>query len=170
MYFGIYSQSEIETIKLKGQKTVLVRIFSDTVKEKLQIKNNLYKNIITLYINDLKEDMETPEFVEGLNKCFRRLNDFILENDFDEIIVHCEAGLSRSPAIMICIARILNNSEIEEIIKNNFPIYNKCIVKNFENHNYKIKNTKIENVFFTGHYVNLDEEDKVLIKKLFINW
>lgn len=34
-------------------------------------------------------------------------------------MVHCALGVSRSPAIMICISRILGNYQMEEIINEN---------------------------------------------------
>ena len=72
-----------------------------------------------------------------------KLNNFILENDFDEVITHCAFGLSRSPAIMICIAKILENKFFEDVVKEYFKAYNRYIVKKFEEYSYKVKNIEI---------------------------
>ena len=47
---------------------------------------------------------------------------------------------------MICIAKILNNIELENIIKEKYKFYNSYIVDIFENTNYSIKklNTNIK--------------------------
>lgn len=170
MNFGIYGESEINYIKPSGKKTVLIRIFCPTTKKIPELETkDLYEDILTLNIEDLSEKLETPEFVERLNKEFNKLNHFILNNIFDEIIVHCAAGLSRSPAIMICISKILGNYEIEKIVKDNFPIYNKCIVKNFNNYNYKQKNMKIDKVNFNGHFVSLNDDTlDEMIRELYV--
>lgn len=41
----------------------------------------------------------------------KKINEFILNNDFDEILVHCTAGISRSPAVMSYIDLILDDKK-----------------------------------------------------------
>ena len=74
------------------------------------------------------------------------LNNFILENDFDEVVVHCSLGISRSPAIMICVAKILNNLELENKIKEKYKYYNQYIVRIFQSFNYQIKYIELKDI------------------------
>lgn len=54
---------------------------------------------------------------------------------------------------MIRIAKILDNIEMEEFIKENFKFYNRFIVQNFEQYTYIIKEIP-DNKFVYG-YLNL---------------
>ena len=142
MYFGIFDEDTVTNLELKGEKPILVRIFSPDMpdEEKTIIENEEeYINILELYIKDYVEEPSSTE----LNDIFEKLNNFILENDFDEVIVHCAFGLSRSPAIMICIAKILENKFFEDVVKEYFKSYNRYIVKKFEEYPYKVKNIEI---------------------------
>ena len=142
MYFGIFDEDTVTNLELKGEKPILVRIFSPDMpdEEKTIIENEEeYINILELYIKDYVEEPSSTE----LNDIFEKLNNFILENDFDEVITHCAFGLSRSPAIMICIAKILQNKFFEDVIKEYFKAYNRYIVKKFEEYPYKVKNIEI---------------------------
>lgn len=69
----------------------------------------------------------------------KKLNDFIINNDFDEVITYCALGISRSPAIMICISKILKSPLMEKLIKENYKFYNKSIVNEFEKFPYQSK-------------------------------
>lgn len=142
MYFGIFDEDTVTNLQLKGNKPILVRIFSPNKKdeEKTIIENKEdYVDILELYIEDYVEEPDENE----LNDIFEKLNNFILENDFDEVITHCGFGLSRSPAIMICIAKILQNKFFEDVVKEYFKVYNRYIVKKFEEYPYKVKNMEI---------------------------
>lgn len=142
MYFGIFDEDTVTNLELKGEKPILVRIFSPDIpdEEKTIIENEEeYINILELYIKDYGEEPDENE----LNDIFEKLNNFILENDFDEVITHCTFGLSRSPAIMICIAKILENKFFEDVVKEYFKAYNRYIVKKFEEYPYKVKNIEI---------------------------
>ena len=140
MYFGIYNNYEIKNIKPKGKKTILIRCLSKSEYKNMDItlpNKNDYIKILTLNIEDSNEfDIDNAKI----------LNEFIINNDFDEVISHCALGLSRSPAIMICISKILNYKELEEIIKENYKFYNKFIVNEFEKYPYKIKKINESNI------------------------
>lgn len=130
-YFGIFNETAVKNLKLNGKKSILIRIFEPNsfTSEHYQILNaTSYQAILELYLHDyVKEIRENT-----LNEEFLKLNKFILQNDFDEIIIHCTLGVSRSPAIMICVAKILKNIELEIWIKNKFQHYNQYIVSSFE--------------------------------------
>ena len=145
MYFGIFDEETVTNLSLHGNKPILIRIFNQnsSIEEHTVIQNEEdYINILELYLKDYVEDPNQNE----LNDTFEKLNDFILNNDFDEIIVHCTMGISRSPAIMICIAKMLKNKFFEDVVKEYFKAYNRHIVKSFEEYPYKVKELEIKSL------------------------
>lgn len=145
MYFGIYDEFRVRNLSLRGKKAILIRIFAPNscLKERYSISNlSDYEAILELDIFDYVKEPNGNE----LEDVFTKLNNFILDNDFDEVVVHCSLGMSRSPAIMLCIARILKNTELENIIKEKFKFYNRFIVKEFENYSFTIKEIKDKEV------------------------
>ena len=154
MKFGIYSRYIVDDVMPIGKKSILIRVFSDN-NDYFDMKYiNLYSNVLNLCIKDFCEKKEDE--LEQLRVKFVELNNFILSNDFDEVIVHCTLGISRSPAIMICIAKILGSLDMENIIKENFRFYNKIIVDEFEKFDYLRKNISIDNVIFEGYNKDTD--------------
>lgn len=157
MYYGIYNSRAVTNLKLRGQKTILIRCLS---KHEYEDKSLDILNIND-YANILKLELEDKNFFD-INEA-KLLNDFIINNDFDEVIAHCSLGLSRSPAIMICIAKILNNLELEQKIKQNYKFYNKGIVSDFEKFPYETKEILDKNFILID--TNIKKEDaKILIK------
>lgn len=158
MYFGIYNCYAIKNLKLSGKKTILVRCLSESeyVSSPPIINNSdAYSNILKLNVNDTN--------VFDLNNA-KLLNEFIMNNDFDEVITHCALGISRSPAVMICISKILQSKDMEQLIKENYRFYNKAIVETFENFSYQTKHINDTNFILRESY-KPREEDKILIKK-----
>lgn len=95
-YFGIFDEKSVCNLKLKGEKTILIRILEPNNITKIPINNiDDYIDVLELYIYDYVNKVND----NILNKNFFLLNQFILNNNFDEIIVHCSLGISRSPAI-----------------------------------------------------------------------
>ena len=157
MYYGIYNSHAVTNLKLRGQKTILIRCLS---KHEYEDKSLDILNIND-YVNVLNLEIEDKNFFDI--KEAKLLNDFIINNDFDEVIAHCSLGLSRSPAIMICIAKILNNLELEQKIKQNYKFYNKGIVSDFEKFPYETKVILDKNFILID--TNIKKEDaKILIK------
>lgn len=157
MYFGIYGEKEVDSITLNGIHPILIRICGH-----YDLKtSNCYDNILNLNIEDMPLECVNINFKIHLISEFTKLNNFILQNEFDEVIVHCAAGLSRSPAIMICIARILNSRKLEEFIKEQFKLYNKAIVYEFTNYYYREKDVKIDSVIFKGHFVESESTRQI---------
>lgn len=147
MHFGIFDEERVRNLTLSGNRPILIRIFSpNTSKQEHTVITNKdsYIGILELYLKDYVENPKQNELKES----FEKLNQFILENDFDEVIVHCSMGISRSPAIMICIAKMLNNSKLEEYIKRNFRLYNRIIVKELERFSYTVKDLKDETFLY----------------------
>lgn len=168
MYIGIFNEYNVTNINLKGKKTILIRILEPTGDKKTQIKNiSNYIDVLELYLPDY---VKKPNLNE-IDETFNELNNFILDNDFDEIIIHCSLGLSRSPAIMLCIAKILNNKVLETIIKNNYKFYNKYILDAFMKYPYIVKDNYIKDIIYEPYTIsnNLDNNQnktKMLIKIL----
>lgn len=168
MYIGIFNEYNVTNINLKGKKSILIRILEPTGTNKTEIKNiSKYTDVLELYLHDY---VKNPALNE-LDDAFFNLNNFILDNDFDEIIIHCSLGLSRSPAIMLCIAKILKIEELEHIVKNNYKFYNKYILEAFMKYPYIVKDNYIKEIIYEPYQSNNKVENiknnpKVLIKIL----
>lgn len=139
MYWGIYDDYTIRTVKPKTKSSILIRLSQPSYLAKgvdYKIYHlDEYKAVLELYIDDIREvnDKECySQFKIFTSLHVMKLIDFIHEHDFDEVNVHCSAGISRSSAIMICISKILNLKEIEETILNsNCYLPNPLIIDTF---------------------------------------
>lgn len=120
MYWGIFSRYEIERYKPVGKNAILIRCLepSEIKKEESEkndeIKAN-YKSVLELYFNDIiKEEYRNNEsFSKDMTM---KLIKFIKLNEFDEIDIHCTAGVSRSATLMYSIATILKQEDIRKEI------------------------------------------------------
>lgn len=64
----------------------------------------------------------------------RNIMELISQNQFDEVVVHCNAGQSRSAGIMLGIAMLLKNKKIEEeILSDSYYMPNPIVVNSFRN-------------------------------------
>ena len=152
MYFNICDDVSIRKYNVKGKKAILIRILEPSYKVSgipYSINNiKQYVSVLELYIDDTIINSVVVDFENAFDSQKARvLNNFILKNDFDEIVVHCSLGISRSPAIMICIAKILNNIELENIVRERYKFYNQYIVDVFEKTDYSIKEVNIVEKF-----------------------
>lgn len=171
MYFSICNDVSIRNYRLKGNKSILIRILEPSFKKDgvpYKIGNiTEYKDVLELYIEDTIIGYEKVNKENVFNsETAKILNEFILKNDFDEVVVHCSLGISRSPAIMICIAKILNNHKLEDLIKESYTFYNSYIVEIFEKTNYSIKEEK-DSKIIEGNVLyrkNNSEVEQTLIK------
>lgn len=171
MYFGIFDEETVTNLSLQGDRPILIRIFSPntSIEEHTIIENkDDYIDILELYLKDYVEEPSSSE----LNDIFKKLNNFILNKDFDEVIVHCTMGISRSPAIMICIAKILQHKFFEEVIKEYFKAYNRYIVQKFEEYPYQVKNIEITRLLIEtpmyrlqDHTLEYDEEGSIILRR-----
>lgn len=131
MYFGISNCYSIRNLKFKGKKPIVISCLSES--EYLDIGfDDFNDNVTMLKLNIIDTNDFNLKNVE-------LLNEFILNNEFDEIITYCALGMSRSPAIMICISKILQSPLMEKTIKDKYNFYNKSIVDSFEKFPYKTK-------------------------------
>lgn len=157
LYWGIYDEISVMNLKLKGNKPILIRALEPEYfggKEPYKIKNkDKYVDILELFFVDLiteEPEKYKDEFILFNKEMSKELENFILSNDFDEIVVHCSAGISRSSALMICISKIINRYDIEKEIMDCgrfFP--NEYVLKVFNQTNKlntnKYKDHKTEN-------------------------
>lgn len=140
MYWGIYDDYTIRMLRPKGKKAILIRALEPSYKERgIPYKIyalNQYIDVLELYFDDIWEIVSNEVydryrlFNEDMAK---ELISFIKKNDFDEVNVHCGAGISRSSALMICISKIIDMPQIEkEIINSNRFIPNKLVLSVFD--------------------------------------
>ena len=148
MYFGISNSYMIKNLKPNGKKTVLIGCLSECEYGNSDIILPSSDGDIEFLKLNIKDNN-----IFDLNNA-EILNDFVLEHDFDEVITFCALGLSRSPAVMICVSKILQSKEMEELVKKYYKFYNKYIVNSFEDFAYKTKNVDNTDLIFRDAYTN----------------
>lgn len=140
MYYGCYDEYTIEHIKPIGKNPIVIRIL-DYEKEPLK---NFY-NVLTIYVSDLEKNYGSGNLYNENHA--KQINDFILNNDFDEILVHCSLGISRSPAVMAYIALILDDKKMfNDILSQKHFFPNKLILQISMAYNYTIKKDEREKI------------------------
>lgn len=161
MYFGICNTSTIRNLKLNGKKMILIQCLNESeyLSSDLVIENiDEYSNVLRLNVEDsLYFDLENAKL----------LNEFIVNNDFDEVITCCGLGISRSPAIMICVSRILEVPIMEKLVIENYKYYNEYIVDAFERFPYETK--ECNDSIFVLREKHRGKDDKSLIKRFIID-
>lgn len=160
MYFGIYDNYTVKNIKPKGRKPVIIRIADskDNLHYFSKLKN--YHAVLNMIVSD--DDSFTCDNLNELNK-------FIIDNDFDEIIFHCTAGVSRSPAIAVAVSRMISEYEMERMIVDyEFFIPNKHIIDTVDKCCYSRKKVKDGKLIFRNienYYFDEYDIPKKYIKK-----
>lgn len=139
MYFGIYNSHTIMNWKQKGKQTIIIGCLSKSEYNTPNLKIPTDNNSTKVLLLDIKDS----DYLSIENA--KQLNDFIINNEFDEVITFCALGISRSPAIMICISKIIKSPIIKKIIKENYIHYNKHIVNDFEQFQYQTKIINTQN-------------------------
>ena len=140
MYYGCYDEYTIEHIKPLGKNPIVIRIL-DYEKEPLKD----FPNVLTIYVSDLEKKYGSGNLYNESHA--KQINEFILNNDFDEILVHCSLGISRSPAVMAYIALILDDKKMfNDILSQKHFIPNKLILQISMAYNYTIKKDEREKI------------------------
>lgn len=123
LYWGIYDDYTVRKLEPRGNKPILIRILEPSYKRNNKIPYKIETIdkyiVLELYFDDISEyppEKYKDRFVLFDINMAKKLVSFIEKHDFDEIVVHCSQGISRSSAIMVCISRILNLPEIEKTI------------------------------------------------------
>jgi len=89
-------------------------------------------NVHKFHFHDIAEEY----FLENVNKIIRPMEKDIAESiveiamnnrGCEEWVIHCEAGISRSPGVAIGLAKYIKVSPDREQLIKNFPCYNKHV-------------------------------------------
>lgn len=145
MKWGIYDDYAIRSIKPTENNSVLIRVLEPRYKEvgipyKISYLDK-YSAILELYFDDINfniPDNYKDRFVQFNEDMVIELINFIKNNVFNEVNVHCNKGSSRSSAIMYCIALILENKLIiNEIDSDSYYNPNEQVLNIFKNVFYR---------------------------------
>ncbi len=140
MYYGVYDEDTITKIKPLGKKPIVIRLLD---KDKEPLEN--FDKVLKLFVADINRELDLENIYN--EKHAKMINDFILNNDFDEILVHCALGISRSPAVMAYIALILDDKKMfNDILSEKHFIPNKLILRKSMEYNYIIKKDNREKI------------------------
>ena len=140
MYYGIYDEDTITKIKPLGKKPIVIRLLD---KEKEPLEN--FNKVLNLFVADINMELDLENIYN--EKHAKMINDFILNNDFDEILVHCALGISRSPAVMAYIALILDDKKMfNDILSEKHFMPNKLILRKSMEYDYIIKKDNREKI------------------------
>lgn len=157
MYYGIYDEYTITKIKPLGKKPIVIRLL-DTEKEPLEN----FDKVLNLFVADIIMKLDAKNIYN--EKHAKMINEFILNNDFDEILVHCSLGISRSPAVMAYIALILDDKKMfNDILNEKHFLPNKLILKKSMEYNYIIKKDTREKISRNdfSNYEDITEYDPI---------
>ncbi|MDD6388642.1 MAG: hypothetical protein PUA68_06235 [Bacilli bacterium] len=157
MYYGIYDEDTITKIKPLGKKPIVIRLLD---KDKEPLEN--FDNVLKLFVADINRELDLENIYN--EKHAKMINDFILNNDFDEILVHCALGISRSPAVMAYIALILDDKKMfNDILSEKHFILNKLILRKSMEYDYIIKKDNREKISRNkfNDYEDLTEYDPI---------
>lgn len=140
MYYGVYDEDTITKIKPLGKKPIVIRLLD---KDKEPLEN--FDKVLKLFVADINRELDLENIYN--EKHAKMINDFILNNDFDEILVHCALGISRSPAVMAYIALILDDKKMfNDILSEKHFIPNKLILRKSMEYDYIIKKDNREKI------------------------
>ena len=140
MFYGIYDEDTITKIKPLGKKPIVIRLLD---KDKEPLEN--FDKVLNLFVADINMELDLENIYN--EKHAKMINDFILNNDFDEILVHCALGISRSPAVMAYIALILDDKKMfNDILSEKHFIPNKLILRKSMEYDYIIKKDNREKI------------------------
>ena len=157
MYYGVYDEDTITKIKPLGKKPIVIRLLD---KEKEPLEN--FNKVLNLFVADINMELDLENIYN--EKHAKMINDFILNNDFDEILVHCALGISRSPAVMAYIALILDDKKMfNDILSEKHFIPNKLILRKSMEYDYIIKKDNREKISRNkfNEYEDITEYDPI---------
>ena len=157
MYYGIYDEDTITKIKPLGKKPIVIRLLD---KDKEPLEN--FDKVLNLFVADINMELDLENIYN--EKHAKMINDFILNNDFDEILVHCALGISRSPAVMAYIALILDDKKMfNDILNEKHFIPNKLILRKSMEYDYIIKKDNREKISRNkfSEYKDITEYDPI---------
>lgn len=114
--FAVFSEHEACNYKPTTNKALLIRIKEPNSKlDRLKHKDKFYQ-IKTYAFEDIP--FKSNKYIVFDERIAKSIIKKVLSDDYSEIIVHCKAGISRSSAVMIGIAKTLNIKPLKDFILN----------------------------------------------------
>ncbi|WP_336770105.1 hypothetical protein [Bacillus bombysepticus] len=103
---------------VKNKKTVLIRIHDPNETVKSPIYEDLFVDILLLSFHDVVPKDYLPSNIKYFDKVNAdKFITFVKEYiDAHTIVIHCHAGISRSPALAIGISWIINDNNLQDQI------------------------------------------------------
>lgn len=166
-------KAEIEVFNIKEPTLIIsIRDFKDPDKARVSIKNENIKGIVFLNFDDVEENDRyysciTDEDAKKICEAVNEMKDFVTQ-----IIIHCEAGVSRSAGVAAAIGKYLNGDDMfifgAPRFSPNITCYRK-VLNTFMNENVPLDLDKIKfsnEVFSKALIYSRTEEE---YKELFFN-
>jgi len=111
----VYSRRALEAVQPHEVPHVIISITSGPEDVARLRRNDQCQGVLRLWFPDA--DTASEEFPEAIlfsPDHAREIWDFVLRHrEVDRIVVHCDAGVSRSPAVAAALARILKDDDAE---------------------------------------------------------
>lgn len=110
----------------------IIRILEPNEKQENLKYKERYKEILELHFHDVVESIGLPSDIRlfGSEEAKRVLEFFQNNRDIDILVIHCHAGISRSPAVALGMTWYLDDQEQEKaIIESDKYIQNQLVLK-----------------------------------------
>ena len=136
MKINIFNDFDVRYYEPTGKYPVLIRALNPYYQQigvpYSEVYLQSYRAVLDVYVDDVREETEQGKCVFKLfnEEMANEIREFVLGHSFDECVVHCSYGESRSPAIAIGVAHLLKKEEVKnELLQN--PNYkpNELILK-----------------------------------------
>jgi predicted protein tyrosine phosphatase len=129
----ILSHKEATLFKPEDDYTVMIRVIDTSNNFKPLFYNSLFKDVLKLKFDDLTAEdfILDPTLVENYRliddiQVNKILNFFKKHINCKTIVIHCEMGRSRSPAVALAWCDFTKNKEFSNYIIRNYN-YNKTV-------------------------------------------
>jgi len=131
MNFKILSREDVSKY-ISDKDPILISVISSWDTSPVLVPKGVYKNYLRLCFDDI--DMQMKGCVLFEEEDARKIVNFVLANPTEEIVAHCDMGISRSAGIIAAIKKHLTGNSTEIFTnKQYFPnmrVYN-LILKAF---------------------------------------
>ena len=119
---GAFDRGRVTTLEPRTN-SVLIMITSQG--DEFPVVSSKWKDILRLKFDDVEgrvHDIGSSSNVMSVRQA-RELLDFVIENINCDIFINCDAGLSRSPAVVIALEQIFNSRDISD----RYPHHNRFV-------------------------------------------
>lgn len=136
-----------ELVPRKG-RSVLISITSPN-SEFVQLHGD-WTDVLRLKFDDVEQkDGQDYELFSDIQA--KQILDFVIKHLDKDIFVNCDAGLSRSPAVVVALEQIFNANDVSN-------------VSDYQHHNRFVKN-KIRDIWFKNIWNPIWEDKRILVKE-----